>query len=96
MFTKIRKKTFFALELHFFEENTLRFLLGELEGQFDPATDAVPFDELEPFDKLTLAHMCEVHDVVTKAYSEYRFNVVYRNLYDYVTELSNGDRKSVV
>ena len=34
--------------------------------------------------------MCEVHDVVTKAYSEYRFNVVYRNLYDYVTELSNG------
>ena len=70
--------------------NTLRFLLGELEGQFDPATDAVPFDELEPFDKLTLAHMCEVHDVVTKAYSEYRFNVAYRNLYDYVTELSNG------
>ena len=70
--------------------NTLRFLLGELEGQFDPATDGLPFDELEPFDKLTLAHMCEVHDVVTKAYSEYRFNVVYRNLYDYVTELSNG------
>ena len=34
--------------------------------------------------------MCEVHDQVSKAYPEYRFNVVYRTLYDYVTELSNG------
>ena len=70
--------------------NTLRFLLGELEGQFDPATDALPFDELMPFDKLALAHMCEVHEVVSAAYEGYRFNVVYRNLYDYVTELSSG------
>jgi isoleucyl-tRNA synthetase len=70
--------------------NTLRFLLGELEGQFDPATDGLAFDDLEANDKVTLAHVCEVHDVVTKAYSEYRFNVVYRNLYDLVTELSNG------
>ena len=70
--------------------NTLRFLLGEIEDQFDPATDALPFEELEAFDKLALAHMCEVHRIVSEAYSQYRFNVVYRNLYDYVTELSNG------
>ena len=47
-------------------------------------------DELLPYDRLTLARMCEVHSVVTEAYRGYRFNVVYRNLYDYVTELSNG------
>ena len=70
--------------------NTLRFLLGEIEGQFDPATDAVALDELLSYDRLTLARMCEVHSVVTEAYRGYRFNVVYRNLYDYVTELSNG------
>ncbi|MGI6229674.1 MAG: isoleucine--tRNA ligase [Tractidigestivibacter sp.] len=70
--------------------NTFRFLLGELEGQFDPATDAVSLDKLMPYDRVTLARMCEVHDVVSKAYEGYRFNVVYRNLYDYVTELSNG------
>ena len=70
--------------------NTLRFLLGEIEGQFDPATDAVELDELLPYDRLTLARMCEVHATVTEAYRGYRFNVVYRNLYDYVTELSNG------
>ena len=70
--------------------NTFRFLLGELEDQFDPEADALPFDELLPFDRLTLAHMCEVHDAVSRAYEGYRFNAVYRTLYDYVTELSNG------
>ena len=35
--------------------NTLRFLLGEIEDQFDPAVDGVPFDELMPYDKLVLA-----------------------------------------
>ena len=70
--------------------NTFRFLLGELEGQFELDADGLPFEELTAYDKLTLAHMCEVHKAVEKAYGEYRFNVVYRNLYDYVTELSNG------
>ena len=70
--------------------NTLRFLLGEIEGRFDPATDAVAVDELAGYDKLALARLCQVHEVVTEAYEGYRFNVVFRNLYDYVTELSNG------
>ncbi|MCH3943944.1 MAG: isoleucine--tRNA ligase [Atopobiaceae bacterium] len=71
--------------------NTFRFLLGEVEGQFDPATQAVPTGELEPYDRLVLARMCQVHDAVSEAYASYRFNVVYRTLYDYViTELSNG------
>ena len=70
--------------------NTLRFLLGELEGQFDLATDGVPVDQLLPYDRLALARMCQVHDEVSRAYEGYRFNQVYRTLYDYViTELSN-------
>ena len=70
--------------------NTIRFLLGELEGQFNPATDAVPVTELTAYDRLVLARMCEVHDVVTEAYEGYRFNNVFRVLYDYIIELSNG------
>lgn len=71
--------------------NTLRFLLGEIEDQFDPAVDGVPFDELMPYDKLVLARMCQVHDQVSSAYEAYRFNQVYRTLYDYVIgDLSNG------
>jgi isoleucyl-tRNA synthetase len=71
--------------------NTFRFLLGELEGQFDPETQSVPIDELEPYDRLVLARLTEVHEQVSEAYASYRFNVVYRVLYDFViTELSNG------
>ena len=70
--------------------NTLRFLLGELEGQFDPASDAVAVADLEEYDRLVLARMCEVHAAVTEAYEGYRFNNVFRTLYDYIIELSNG------
>ncbi len=71
--------------------NTIRFLLGELEGQFDPATDAVAQGELLPYDRLALARLCQVHEQVSKAYESYNFNVVYRTIYDYVvTELSNA------
>lgn len=70
--------------------NTMRFLLGELEGQFDLARDGIAVQDLLPNDKLALARMCEVHDIVSRAYEQYRFNVVYRTLYDYIiTELSN-------
>ena len=70
--------------------NTIRFLLGELEGQFDPATMAVSLDEMEAYDRLVLARVSDAHATVERAYGEYRFNVVYRTLYDLVTELSNG------
>ncbi len=71
--------------------NTFRFLLGEIEGQFDPAIDGVAVEDLEPYDKLMLARLCEVHDQVSEAYAGYRFNQAYRTLYDFViTELSNG------
>ena len=70
--------------------NTFRFLLGELEGQFDPSVDAVAFDELEPLDKLMLARLTEVHESITASYEGYRFNQVYRTVYDFVvTELSS-------
>ncbi len=71
--------------------NNFKFLLGEIEGQFDPATDAVAVADLLPYDRLMLARMCEVHEQVNEAYRSYHFNAVYRTLYDFVvTELSNG------
>ena len=71
--------------------NTFRFLLGELEGQFDPECDLVPVSEMEEYDRLVLARACEMHEKVSEAYAGYRFYQVYRALYDFVvTELSNG------
>lgn len=69
--------------------NTFRFLLSELYD-FDVDADALPVEELEPMDAHALARMAEVHAKVGEAYANYRFNQVYRTLYDYVvTELSN-------
>ena len=69
--------------------NTFRFLLSELYD-FDPAVDALAVGDLVPVDRIALARMCEVHAKVEEAYAGYRFNGVYRALYDYVvTELSN-------
>ncbi len=70
--------------------NTLRFLLGELEDQFDTARDRVPFSELTPLDKLMVARLTQVQAEVDDAYAAYEFNRAYRALYDFVvTELSN-------
>lgn len=70
--------------------NTFRFLLGELEGQFEPETDGVPFSDLTALDQLMVARLTQVQAEVDAAYSGYEFNRAYRVLYDFVvTELSN-------
>ena len=70
--------------------NTFRFLLGELEDQFDTERDRVPFSMLTPLDKLMVARLTQVQAEVDDAYAAYEFNRAYRALYDFVvTELSN-------
>ena len=53
--------------------NTLRFLLSELEGQFEPETDGVAFADLLPLDKLMVARLTQVQAEVDDAYSCYEF-----------------------
>ena len=70
--------------------NTFRFLLGELEGQFEPETDGVPFSDLTALDQLMVARLTQVQAEIDAAYAGYEFNRAYRVLYDFVvTELSN-------
>ncbi len=70
--------------------NTYRFLLSELEDQFEPERDAVAFDDLTPLDKLMVARLTQVQAEVDDAYASYEFPRAYRALYDFVvTELSN-------
>ena len=70
--------------------NTFRFLLGEIENQFDPSEQGLPVSELTAFDRATLAHVCDVHAQIEAAYENIRFNTIFRLAYDLVTELSNG------
>jgi isoleucyl-tRNA synthetase len=69
--------------------NTFRFLLGNLNG-FDPATDAVPFEQLEPLDKYILARTREVTEKVLRFYEEVEFHRVYMALNEFaVVDLSS-------
>ncbi len=64
--------------------NTARFALGNLHG-FEPARDAVPFDELEEIDRWALAELNRVVKRVMTAYEAFEFHNVYHALYNFAT-----------
>ncbi len=61
--------------------NTVRFLLAGLAdtvpaGAFDPARDALPLDELRPFDAYILRRARRLAQRLEKAYADYEFHTV--------------------
>ena len=56
--------------------NTIRFLLGALDG-FDPQTQSVPVEELLPIDRWALSRLSAWGQKVTQAYDDYEFHVAY-------------------
>ena len=68
--------------------NTLRFLLSNLDG-FDPATDAVPWAEMQPLDRYILARTAELDAAMRKAYDGFEFHRAYQALNEFTnTDLS--------
>ena len=57
--------------------NTARFLLANLNG-FNPATDAVAYDDLLPLDKWAIGHAAKIQQEVLAAYDEYNFHAIYQ------------------
>ncbi|GET37073.1 isoleucine--tRNA ligase [Microseira wollei] len=69
--------------------NTARFLLGNLHD-FDPAKDAVPYEELPEIDRYMLHRMTEVFEEVTAAFESYQFFRFFQALQNFcVVDLSN-------
>ncbi|MDO4182790.1 MAG: isoleucine--tRNA ligase [Coriobacteriia bacterium] len=66
--------------------NTFRFLLGSLDDF--AYKNAVEWDVLEPIDRYMMVRTVALLQDVTSAYEEYRFNGVYRALYDFVNDTS--------
>ena len=56
--------------------NTIRFVLGALEG-YDPKAHAVPLEELGPIDRWALSRLAAWDEKVTQAYEDYEFHVAY-------------------
>ncbi|MBB5345794.1 isoleucine--tRNA ligase [Tunturibacter empetritectus] len=68
--------------------NTLRFLLGNLHD-FNPATDAIAFANLQPLDQYILARTAELDAKIRAAYDSFEFHRAYHALNEYVnTDLS--------
>ena len=67
--------------------NTFRFLLGNL-NDFTPDDFVEDWDALEPLDQWALVRLSQLLADVEASYESYRFNSVYRALYDYVNDIS--------
>ncbi len=69
--------------------NTSRFLLGNLHD-FDPATDAIAYDQLPELDRYMLHRMTEVFADVTDAFETYQFFRFFQTVQNFcVVDLSN-------
>ncbi|MFN6558823.1 MAG: isoleucine--tRNA ligase [Nostoc sp. ChiSLP01] len=69
--------------------NTARFLLGSLDD-FNPETDAVPFDELPELDRYMLHRILEVFEEVTAAFDSFQFFRFFQTVQNFcVVDLSN-------
>lgn len=61
--------------------NTLRFQIGNLHD-FDPSTDALPFDQLNALDKWALNELAGLVKKVTEAYDAYEFHRAFKDSID--------------
>lgn len=62
--------------------NTARFLLGNL-GDFDPAQDRVPEEELPELDRWAVGRARRLMQRVMKAYEDYEFHTVYHAVHNF-------------
>lgn len=69
--------------------NTLRFMLGNLNG-FDYKVNKVDWDNLHEVDQFMLVRLNQLIADVRNAYDEYQFNTVYNKIHNFCTiELSS-------
>ncbi len=68
--------------------NTCRYLLGNLKD-YNPETDAVPYEEMEELDQWALHQLQGLTERVLSAYESFEFHLVYHHLHNFcVLDLS--------
>ena len=68
--------------------NTFRYILGNL-GDFDPETDAVPFERMEALDQYMLRRTAVLTSALRNWYEEFAFHKIYHRVNDFcIVELS--------
>jgi isoleucyl-tRNA synthetase len=69
--------------------NTLRFLLANV-SDFNPATDAVPIDQMLEIDRYALAETMQLHYDIKAKYNNYEFHPVVAKIQIYCSEYLGG------
>ena len=70
--------------------NTIRYMLGNC-ADFDPARDAVAYDELDELDRYALHRLQVLVERISKAYEDFDFHVVFHTIHNFcVVEMSNS------
>ncbi|MGD9677891.1 MAG: isoleucine--tRNA ligase [Vulcanibacillus sp.] len=64
--------------------NTLRFLVGNLEG-FNPDIDKISYNDMNELNRYTMMITKRMIDKVTKAYDNYEFHSVYQTIHNFCT-----------
>jgi isoleucyl-tRNA synthetase len=59
--------------------NTFRYILGNLAG-FDPATDSVPYEQMDALDQYMLRQACSFAEDLCKWYDEFAFHKIYHRV----------------
>ena len=68
--------------------NTFRYILGNI-GDFDPNTDAVPFDKMEALDQYILRRTAGLAVALKDWYDEFAFHKIYHRVNDFcIVDLS--------
>jgi isoleucyl-tRNA synthetase len=62
--------------------NTVRYLLGSFAG-FDPATNAVPVEQLVAIDRWAIARTAALHEEIAEAYRNYEYHVIYQKVLNF-------------
>jgi len=69
--------------------NTARFLLSNLDG-FDPAADAVDFEDMLSLDRWAVDRAAALQAELTEAYDKYQFHQVYQKLHNFCAQDLGG------
>ena len=65
--------------------NTLRFLHANINGDFDPVRDAVPYEKLSSLDKWMLSRLQRLIERVREGYNNYTFHLIYHSVQNFCT-----------
>lgn len=64
--------------------NTIRFMLGNT-SDFDPKTDAIPYEDLREIDRFMLVRLNNLLKKVRESYLNYNFDDIYHRVMNFVT-----------